>query len=65
MLEDKIGVLADAAKYDASCSTSGSARANTPAGKATAQAPYPRDQPMAAFPVTTPATTAASRPAPT
>jgi putative DNA modification/repair radical SAM protein len=32
MLEDKIGVLADAAKYDASCSTSGSARANTPGG---------------------------------
>ena len=28
----KIGILADAAKYDASCSTSGSARANTPGG---------------------------------
>ncbi|PKL06999.1 MAG: putative DNA modification/repair radical SAM protein [Spirochaetae bacterium HGW-Spirochaetae-9] len=31
-ITDKIGVLADAAKYDASCSTSGSARANTPGG---------------------------------
>jgi putative DNA modification/repair radical SAM protein len=29
---DKIGVLADAAKYDASCSTAGSARKNTPGG---------------------------------
>lgn len=29
---DKIGVLADAAKYDASCSTSGSGRKNTPGG---------------------------------
>lgn len=29
---DKIGVLADAAKYDASCSTAGSARENTPGG---------------------------------
>ena len=29
---EKIGVLADAAKYDASCSTSGSARRNTPGG---------------------------------
>lgn len=29
---DKIGVLADAAKYDASCSTSGSGRNNTPGG---------------------------------
>ena len=29
---DKIGVLADAAKYDASCSTAGSARKNTPDG---------------------------------
>jgi putative DNA modification/repair radical SAM protein len=28
----KVGILADAAKYDASCSTSGSARANTPTG---------------------------------
>jgi len=28
----KIAILADAAKYDASCSTSGSARANTPGG---------------------------------
>jgi putative DNA modification/repair radical SAM protein len=31
-LTDKIGVLADAAKYDASCSTAGSARKNTPGG---------------------------------
>ncbi|MHB0897634.1 MAG: putative DNA modification/repair radical SAM protein [Spirochaetales bacterium] len=31
-ITDKIGVLADAAKYDASCSTSGSARKNTPGG---------------------------------
>ncbi|MDP2791895.1 MAG: putative DNA modification/repair radical SAM protein [Rectinemataceae bacterium] len=31
-ITEKIGVLADAAKYDASCSTSGSARANTPGG---------------------------------
>lgn len=29
---DKITILADAAKYDASCSTSGSARDNTPGG---------------------------------
>ncbi|TFG81696.1 MAG: putative DNA modification/repair radical SAM protein [Spirochaetales bacterium] len=29
---DKIAILADAAKYDASCSTSGSARANTKGG---------------------------------
>lgn len=29
---DKIGILADAAKYDASCSTSGSARKNTQGG---------------------------------
>jgi len=29
---DKIGVLADAAKYDASCSTSGSGRKNSPGG---------------------------------
>ncbi|MCX7027445.1 MAG: putative DNA modification/repair radical SAM protein [Spirochaetes bacterium] len=29
---EKIGVLADAAKYDASCSTAGSARKNTPEG---------------------------------
>jgi putative DNA modification/repair radical SAM protein len=28
----KIGILADAAKYDASCSTSGSSRQNTPGG---------------------------------
>jgi putative DNA modification/repair radical SAM protein len=32
---DKIGILADAAKYDASCSTSGSARKNTPGGMGT------------------------------
>ncbi len=32
---DKIGVLADAAKYDASCSTSGSARENRPGGLGT------------------------------
>ncbi len=32
---DKIGILADAAKYDASCSTSGSARKNTPGGLGT------------------------------
>lgn len=32
---EKIGVLADAAKYDASCSTSGSARGNTPGGLGT------------------------------
>jgi len=31
-VNDKIGVLADAAKYDASCSTSGSGRKNTPGG---------------------------------
>jgi putative DNA modification/repair radical SAM protein len=31
-VNEKIGVLADAAKYDASCSTSGSARKNTPGG---------------------------------
>ncbi|HWR11947.1 MAG TPA: putative DNA modification/repair radical SAM protein [Rectinemataceae bacterium] len=31
-VHDKIGVLADAAKYDASCSTSGSGRKNTPGG---------------------------------
>ena len=31
-LTDKIGVLADAAKYDASCSTAGSARKNAPGG---------------------------------
>lgn len=31
-VNDKIGVLADAAKYDASCSTSGSARKNTAGG---------------------------------
>ncbi len=33
---DKIGILADAAKFDASCSTAGSARANTPGGTGTA-----------------------------
>lgn len=32
---DKIGILADAAKYDASCSTSGSSRKNTPGGLGT------------------------------
>jgi putative DNA modification/repair radical SAM protein len=32
---DKIAILADAAKYDASCSTSGSARKNTPGGLGT------------------------------
>lgn len=31
-IEEKIGILADAAKYDASCSTSGSARKNTRGG---------------------------------
>lgn len=31
-LTDKISVLADAAKYDASCSTAGSARKNAPSG---------------------------------
>ncbi len=31
-VNDKIGVLADAAKYDASCSTSGSSRKNTEGG---------------------------------
>jgi len=32
---EKIAILADAAKYDASCSTSGSARKNTPGGVGT------------------------------
>jgi putative DNA modification/repair radical SAM protein len=31
-VEERIGILADAAKYDASCSTSGSARKNSPGG---------------------------------
>ncbi len=31
-VKDKIGILADAAKYDASCSSAGSARPNTPKG---------------------------------
>jgi putative DNA modification/repair radical SAM protein len=31
-ISEKVGILADAAKYDASCSTSGSARANSPGG---------------------------------
>lgn len=32
LLEEKLAILADAAKYDVSCASSGSARANTPGG---------------------------------